>query len=301
MTQPLIKKTMNNFTAEWLALREPVDHRSRNPKLLASVSAHLQHIESTRSGSIHIVDLGCGSGSNLRALAPVFNDVQEWTLVDSDPKLLLAAQAALLKWSEDSTIIKSQLQISAYEPLGTKLILKKHNKEIIVNFHCADLSKEVHLPIMATTDLVTAAAFFDLTSDDWLRKFCHTLSKPLYATLTYNGVEAWDPQGPSDQSVLEAFHFHQRTDKGFGAAAGPDAASLLINFLTSRHFRVDVADSPWAMNELDRPLIDQLVAGTAAAVKETGLLPTGTIESWIKSKYDANRCVIGHTDIFAHT
>jgi SAM-dependent methyltransferase len=162
---------MNNFTAEWLALREPVDHRSRNPKLLESVAAHLQHVESSRSGAIHIVDLGCGSGSNLRALAPVFNDVQEWTLVDSDPKLLLAAQAALLKWSEDSTIFKSELKRSAYEPLGTKLILKKYNKEIIVNFHCADLSKEVHLPIMATTDLVTAAAFFDLTSDDWLRKF----------------------------------------------------------------------------------------------------------------------------------
>jgi hypothetical protein len=292
---------MNNFTAEWLALREPVDHRSRNPKLLESVKAHLQHVESSRSGAIHIVDLGCGSGSNLRALAPVFNDVQEWTLVDSDPKLLLAAQAALLKWSEDSTIIKSELQRSTYEPLGTKLILKKHNKEIIVNFHCADLSEEVHLSIMATTDLVTAAAFFDLTSDDWLRKFCNTLSKPLYATLSYNGNEAWDPQEPSDQSVLQAFHFHQRTDKGFGAAAGPDAASSLINFLLERQFRVDVAESPWVMNELDRPLMNQLAAGTAVAVKETGLLSITTIEHWLQSKNNANRCVVGHTDIFAYT
>jgi hypothetical protein len=220
-------------------------------------------------------------------------------LVDSDPKLLLAAQTALLRWSEDSTVITSNLHLAARKPLDTKLILKKFNKEIIVNFHCADLSKEVHLPIMATTDLVTAAAFFDLTSDDWLQKFCHTLSKPLYATLTYNGVEAWDPQGPSDQAVLQAFHLHQRTDKGFGAAAGPNAASLLINFLTDRHFQIEVADSPWVMNELDRPLIDQLALGIADAVKDTGLVPIEIIEHWLQSKNNVSQCVVGHTDIFA--
>jgi hypothetical protein len=104
-----------------------------------------------------------------------------------------------------------------------------NNKKIIVNFQCADLAKEAHLPIMAKSDLVTAAAFFDLTSDSWLKKFSMALSKPLYATLSYNGAETWDPQGPDDQAVLKAFHFHQRTDKGFGAASGPNAANILIN------------------------------------------------------------------------
>jgi len=290
---------MNSFTSEWLALREPVDHRSRNTKLLDSVINHLQHIESTRSGSIHIVDLGCGSGSNLRALAPVFNEVQEWTLVDSDPKLLSSAHTALLRWSDDSTVDKTDFQSPANQTPWPKLILRKNNKKIIVNFQCADLSNEVHLPIMAKTDLVTAAAFFDLTSDSWLRKFCWTLSKPLYATLSYNGAETWDPQGPSDQAVLQAFHLHQRTDKGFGAAAGPNAASLLINFLTDRHFQIEVADSPWVMNELDRPLIDQLALGIADAVKDTGLVPIETIEHWLQSKNNVSQCVVGHTDIFA--
>jgi len=291
--------TMNNFTTEWLALREPVDHRSRNLSLLESVTAYLQHIESSRPRTIHIVDLGCGSGSNLRALAPVFNEVQEWTLVDSDPELLLAAYTALLRWSEDLTVVDSKLHTTAHHHLDTKLILKKNNKKIIVNFQCADLSKEVNLPIMSGTDLVTAAAFFDLTSADWLKRFCETLSKPLYATLSYNGNETWDPQDPSDQTVLQAFHFHQKTDKGFGAAAGPDAASLLMNFLSDHNFRIDVAESPWAMDELDRLLINQLALGTAAAVKETGLLSIATIEDWLQSKNSANRCVIGHTDIFA--
>lgn len=299
MSQPWVNQTMNNFTSEWLALREPVDHRSRNPQLLASVTAYLQHIESNRQGAVHIVDLGCGSGSNLRALAPVFNEVQEWTLVDSDPKLLDAAHTALLSWGDDSSFAQNDGQTCTHQSPNSKLVLTKNNKKIIVHFLCADLAKEVHLPIMATTDLVTAAAFFDLTSDRWLEEFCRTLSKPLYATLSYNGAESWDPQEPSDHAVLQAFHAHQRTDKGFGAAAGPSAASLLVKFLMERHFRVESADSPWIMNEFDRTLIDQLALGSAAAVKETGLIPVATIEHWLKSKSNASKCVVGHTDVFA--
>jgi SAM-dependent methyltransferase len=290
---------MNSFTSEWLALREPVDHRSRNLKLLASVTTYLEHLESSRAGATHIVDLGCGSGSNLRALAPVFNDVQAWTLIDSDPQLLDAAHAALLKWCDDSTGIKNDHPAPADGSFVQNLVLFKNKKKIHVNFQCADLSKEVHLPIMATADLVTAAAFFDLTSEHWLQKFCTALSKPLYATLSYNGSESWEPAAPSDHSVLKAFHLHQTTDKGFGSAAGPSAARLLIKFLTDRAYRVLVADSPWIMDERDHPLIQQLALGTATAVKETALLPVETVDEWLQSKRKTTRCVVGHTDVFA--
>jgi SAM-dependent methyltransferase len=290
---------MNSFTSEWLALREPVDHRSRNKKLLASVTNYLDQIASIHASAIHIVDLGCGSGSNLRALAPAFHDVQEWTLVDSDPALLHAAQTELLEWCDDSIVIQNDLHASGHGSLTQSLVLIKNKKKINVNFQCADLSKDVHLPIMATADLVTAAAFFDLTSEIWLQQFCATLRKPLYATLSYNGSENWHPEGPSDASVLKAFHLHQTTDKGFGAAVGPNAAKLLIKLLTDRAYRVFVADSPWVMDELDRPLIEQLASGTATAVKETALLPAETVDQWLQSKRNAIKCVIGHTDIFA--
>jgi hypothetical protein len=289
---------MNSFTSEWLALREPVDHRSRNPGLLDCVATHLQHIESLRSGAVKILDLGCGSGSNLRALSPVFNQFQEWTLVDSDPLLLHAAHDALLNWSDEATVVQNDGHASGRQSLLSKLILKKNKKKISVNFQCVDLSKEMDLPLMATVDLVTAAAFFDLTSEIWLQTFCAALSKPLYATLSYNGLETWEPQGPSDQQVLKAFHAHQKTNKGFGAAAGPSAADFLIQLLTDRKFKVSVGDSPWVMNELDRRLINQLAAGTAAAVKETGLVSIEIIEYWLKCQTRATRCVVGHTDIF---
>jgi hypothetical protein len=290
---------MNSFTSEWLALREPVDHRSRNARLLRSVTDYLKHVEALRPGAVHIIDLGCGSGSNLRALAPVFNDVQEWTLVDSDLQLLYAAQTTLLEWSDDSMVIEDGSDASGYRLLAKKLILNKNKKKVHVHFQSADLFKEVHLPKMATADLVTAAAFFDLTSEDWLQKFCAVLCKPLYATLSYNGLETWQPPGPWDLSVLQAFHVHQTTDKGFGTAAGPDAANLLVKFLTDRAYSVSVAESPWVMDERDRPLMDQLALGIANAVRETKLLPVDTIAHWLHSKSNTKKCVVGHTDVFA--
>ena len=54
-----------SFSAEWLALREPYDTRARNAAVLDAVVSSLSALPSSR-----IVDLACGTGSTLRALAP---------------------------------------------------------------------------------------------------------------------------------------------------------------------------------------------------------------------------------------
>ena len=84
-----------SFSAEWLALREPVDHRSVDAGLREAVAARFP-------GSMRLLDLGCGSGSNLRGLAPSLGADQCWTLVDWDAALLAHASAALTAWAEDA-------------------------------------------------------------------------------------------------------------------------------------------------------------------------------------------------------
>ena len=86
---------MTGFSADWLALREPADHRARDPATLTRVVAHL-----ARLALPEIVDLGCGSGSNLRALAPRLGARQRWRLVDNDAALLDAAREALIRWAD---------------------------------------------------------------------------------------------------------------------------------------------------------------------------------------------------------
>ena len=57
---------MSAFPADWLDLREPVDHRSRNQALAQALA---RHFDGWRP--LTVVDLGCGTGSNLRATAPL--------------------------------------------------------------------------------------------------------------------------------------------------------------------------------------------------------------------------------------
>ena len=278
---------MTGFSAQWLALREPADHRARDIALQSIVIHDLERLARMRAGPLKLVDLGSGSGSNLRALAPLLPETQHWTLVDYDPALLEAARAACILWADQ--VISND----------DSLKLIKNNKHITIHFRCENLSSNIEAVLAESADLITAAAFFDLVAEQWLERFCGLLSTPLYTVLTYNGIEHWTPPEPSDAAMLKAFHAHQQTDKGFGAAAGPTAAGVMEKLLRARGFAVSNASSPWQLDSKDRSLIEQLATGSAGAVRDTGLVSREDVEAWQRSRCQATTCEIGHTDLYA--
>jgi hypothetical protein len=128
---------MNEFSAQWLGLREPVDHRSRNQDLQAQVIDYLTQMKTVYPGIVRLTDLGSGTGSNLRALAPQLSSMQHWTLIDYDIALLHTARATLLAWA-DSEINTSILGITVDPSTQIKpLSIIKQNKTIIIEF-CDD-------------------------------------------------------------------------------------------------------------------------------------------------------------------
>src|SRR5437660_1043269 len=119
---------MTEFTADWLALREAVDAASRSMRLTRSVAAALP-----RYRAIDILDLGAGTGANVRYLAGKLPLPQRWLLVDHDQGLLSRAPRA---WSAQ----------------------------------CLDLQHAVRDErLFAGRALVTASALLDLVSDTWLQ------------------------------------------------------------------------------------------------------------------------------------
>ncbi|WP_460450197.1 class I SAM-dependent methyltransferase [Alsobacter sp. SYSU BS001988] len=277
---------MSGFSPSWLALREPADHDARDPELEDLVAGRLGERDNAM-----VLDLGCGSGSNLRALAPALPDHQFWRLVDHDAALLEAARDRLESWA-DASERKS----------GGDLHLQKGEKHIRVAFEQADLRSGVAALLSPTPDLVTAAALFDLVSASWMDGFARDLAAcgaPLYAVLTYDGREIWRPEHPLDERILAAFHRHQGRDKGFGPAAGPGSVAALAAAFGRVGYAVATADSAWVLGPQQSELIRELAAGIAQAAVETGDVTPGEAQGWAQARAGASRVLVGHEDLFA--
>lgn len=278
---------MSGFSASWLALREPADHRARHVGLKASLLTALS--KNVQPGQVlRVTDLGCGTGSNLRALSEGLHPRQSWRLVDYDPALLSEARVQLIKWAD------------CHDEAGGLLRLIKNGLEIEVAFERHDLNRSLEHVLGLPADLVTAAAFFDLVSEQWIERFCRALNTVFYTVLTYDGIEEWRPAHPADDMMREAFHAHQGTDKGFGVAAGPRATDVMERCLAATGFQVQRAPSPWTLSRpADHELMSALAEGSAHAVSETGQVSEPDIRSWLMARQQAQTCVVGHEDLLA--
>jgi SAM-dependent methyltransferase len=274
---------VSGFDASWLDLREPADHRSRNDELARLLTRHMG-----RRPTIEVLDLGCGTGSNLRATAPLLGPEQDWTLVDYDARLLDAAVTRLAKWAGD------------WERKKDKLILKKSGRTITVRFRRADLVNDFESVFAAPADLVTGSALFDLASGDFIAEVAAEVVRrraAFYTVLTYNGVQRWTPKHPADAEMAAAFRAHQVTDKGFGPAAGPMAPQLLATAFDAAGYSLSEADSTWRLEEADDALIQALIPGFVGAVRETEKVPEPTLADWLKPTRTG--ALVGHTDTLA--
>lgn len=288
----------NAFSTDWLSLREGVDHRSRNTLLQKQVIDYLHQIAKSKNDPIQIIDLGSGTGSNLRALAPLISYNQTWTLIDYDTLLLNAARQKLCIWA-DQIIHEAESHDSANNSTIAPVTLIKNQRQITVHFLQKDLANDLQAALSEPADLITAAAFFDLVALEWLVQFCKELQTPLYTVLTYNGSEKWLPSDSLDTDILKAFHAHQGSDKGFGPAAGPQALNALERLLKQRGFNVATGTSPWLLGPDDTLLIQELAAGTAKAAEETTLVTHDIAEHWKERRTQSQHCEIGHDDLFA--
>jgi SAM-dependent methyltransferase len=273
----------SGFDAGWLDLRESADHKSRSEDLARAVSYHLG-----RRPAISVLDLGCGTGSNLRATAPLLGPVQHWTLVDHDEALLAAAVERLSQWATSA------------ERSNRGLILTKDGKRISVGLVGADLAGDLEAVLEIGADLYTASALLDLVSDDTIATLAAGVARQraaFFTTLIYNGAQRWSPKHAADAAMAAAFRSHQGRDKGFGPAAGPIAPALIAAAFDEAGYSVLEGDSGWRLEAADMALIDTLAAGFAAAVRETGQVPDATVDDWLEVRRFS--ALVGHTDILA--
>ena len=278
---------MSGFDAAWLTLREPYDHAARSVELADRFAAAV-------GKTPHVLDLGCGTGSNLRYLAPRTPGAQRWLCIDHDRGLLQAARTALHDWG------RGRRWPCRHE--GDGLTLARPGGEIGVSFILRDIARG-GLPDLEGVSGLSASALLDLTSAACLDEFaawCRGM--PLLMALSFDGRLLFEPGAPEDDEICRRFVAHQRTDKGFGLALGPDAAAHLADRLAATGCAVRLERSDWLLGSDDRAVLRVTLAGIVAAAREIAQEPR--LDQWAMLRArqlaaDELRLTVGHIDLLA--
>ncbi|WP_300007254.1 class I SAM-dependent methyltransferase [Pseudonocardia sp.] len=262
-------------TPDWLALREPADAAGRAPELAETVRRRLPD-PAAGEGPLRIRDLGCGTGSMLRWLAPRLPVPQHWVLHDRDPVLLARAEAMP-------------------RPAG-----------ITVETVCGDLTA-LGPADLAGTALVTASALLDLLDPaevDTLAGACVDAGCTALWTLSVSGLVVMDPPDRLDAEFAAAFDDHQRRTVDGRRLLGPDAAAVAYASFAVRGADVQRRPSPWRLGAADAALTEEWMRGwvAAACVQQPELADDAAdylarrLASLAAGRL---RVVVGHVDVLA--
>jgi len=271
---------------EWLALREPADARARQAgaaTLLTPLLSHLAGRPYAGPGrpspdgagrGVRVVDLGAGTGANLRWLAPRLSvlregalEAQHWTLVDHDPRLCSWGPAS-------STTVRADV---------------------------ADLPRL--LTQLDGVDLVTAAALLDLLDGPTLAAVVDATvahGVPTLLALSVTGSVHLDPSHPADGAVRAAFDAHQRRD----GRLGPDAPTEAVRRYRDRGWTVVEAPTAWRLGAHDTDLVLAWLEGRVEAAVEWQPSLDDRARAWLERRRAQALAgllsvVVDHVDVLA--
>lgn len=277
----------SRFDADWLALRESADADARSRELTERAARWLG---ARGHRPLQCMDLGSGSGSNPRFLAPRLPGPQSWRLLDHDATLLARAQQRC------------------------RTLRDVDGNPVAVQVECRDLSG-LAADTFLGVDLLSASALIDLVSADWLDGLAEASARAGVAvlfSLSVDGLWAFhrnarEDSDPDDAFACAAFNAHQRRDKGVGGALGPDAHAVLAARLRAAGYRVWVGPSPWRLRTdraQETALAEALVDGWLAAALEQEPAAAGRLRDWHARRRAALgtpdfTLTVGHVDLFA--
>ena len=291
-----------SFSPDWLALREPFDRAAREASSIDLQELAAAAAEAGASGAAYrVLDLGCGTGANFRALAPRLCGAQRWHLVDHDARLLAALPRTMGSWAQTH-------RLKMKDETDNGLVIEGPGWQAELSWQKADLVHDLDALPFEGSHLVTASALLDLVSASWLAALLtkvHEAQAALLCSLSVDGRIEWRPAMPTDAQMAKLFAAHQHRDKGFGGPAlGADAVARAVDRLVALGYRCLQAGSDW---QLAAPsggarILVQMIDGLADAALEQDpgardLALTWRLQRLAQSAHSTLQ--IGHTELLA--
>ncbi|WP_375141731.1 SAM-dependent methyltransferase [Streptomyces sp.] len=264
------------YAPEWLELREPADAAARAHDLLDPLRIRLANPPGKPDGVV-IHDLGCGTGSMGRWLAPRLDGAQHWILHDRDPYLLHFAAVASPRSGAD----------------GSRVSVETRRGDV------ARLTADA----LHGASLVTASALLDvLTREeiDSLAAACAGAGCPALLTLSVAGRVELTPSHPLDAEIGRAFNDHQRRDR----LLGPDAVTVAAEAFSALGATVRLLPSPWRLGPEQAALTEQWLRGWVGAAVEQRPELRAEAEVYLNNRLrecaaGELRVTVHHTDLLA--
>ncbi|MFF4501549.1 class I SAM-dependent methyltransferase [Streptomyces sp. NPDC001401] len=257
------------YAPEWLELREPADAAARANELLDPLRIRLANLPGKAGSAIH--DLGCGTGSMGRWLAPRLDGAQHWILHDRDPYLLHFAAVASPRSAAD----------------GSRVTVETRRGDV------ARLTPDA----LAGASLVTASALLDVLTREEIETLadaCTGAGCPALLTLSVAGRVELTPSDPMDEEITEAFNAHQRR----GGLLGPDAITVACEAFSERGATVRVNPSPWRLGPDEAALTAQWLRGWVGAAVEERPELKARAERYLQDRLAA--CAAGELHVVVH-
>jgi predicted alpha/beta hydrolase family esterase len=246
---------------------------------------------------MHIIDLGAGTGANLRYLAPRLGGTQDWLLVDSNSGLLDVARERLIKWA---TRLDARVETNA-----GRISIVADSFSAVIRTQTLDIARNLAALALPHGCLVTASALLDLVSQSWLVALadaCRESAASVLFALTYDGRMTLAPPEPDDELVRTLFNRHQHNDKGFGPALGPDAAEAVQAAFAGRGYALHAEASDWRLGRDESSLQAALLDGWRIAATEIEPDLRSRLERWSarhrrRIATRESTLIVGHSDL----
>lgn len=282
--------SISTATPDWLALRAPADAAARSSgqaRALARLMAARGDLDRHSASGVDPVvvhDLGAGTGSMTRWLAPRLPGPQRWVLRDGD--------AGILAHLDLGDVVDS-----AGWAVGVETLVEGLD----------ELSRDAFRGASA----VTASALLDVVTEAEAARIvdaCVATGAPALFSLNVTGAVRLHPAAHADidleHAIGDAFNDHQRRDADGRRMLGPDAVAVVAGLFAAVGWEVRTAPTPWRLGSSDAALAAEWLEGWIDAATEQRPELTGAAEAYRRRRLTEAaagrlRVTVSHEDLLA--